>query len=143
MPAHITILYPFKDPCRIDDAVLAELASYFESRDSFVFTLSEIARFPGVLYLAPDDDSPFVELTGGLAGLYPELPPYGGAYAEVKPHLTVAHADEDSVLERITADLKVVVEGRLPIESRLTEVWLVEERKGRWEKRVAFQLGKE
>ena len=53
VPAHITILYPFKPPPEITSAVQAELRQFFAQFAAFEFTLAELRRFPEVLYLAP------------------------------------------------------------------------------------------
>src|SRR6476620_11111780 len=51
MPAHITLLYPFKAPDEIDDITLGKLRSCFTSFKPIQFSLSAIQRFPiAVLY---------------------------------------------------------------------------------------------
>ncbi len=48
--------------------------------------------FPAnVVYLAPDPAEPFVALTEALAAAFPDCPPYGGAFDEPVPHLTIGH----------------------------------------------------
>ena len=41
--------YPFRDPVRVDAALLAELAAFCAQVPAWDFTLTETARFPGVL----------------------------------------------------------------------------------------------
>lgn len=78
-------------------------------------------RFPGVLYLAPESDDRFRALTLAVADRWPEVPPYGGRFAEVVPHLMVAHGQEPSVLDAVEADLA----GRLPVTTRVGSVQLL------------------
>ena len=78
VPAHVTLLYPFKHPDEIDQAVLDDLGRCFRGRAPFRFALASIWRFPdGILYLAPDPHEPFRELTVAIWDRY-ETPPYGG-----------------------------------------------------------------
>src|SRR3982074_8321 len=64
MPAHITLLHPFKSPDEIDGIVLDELRHCFTRFAPISFSLSLIRRFPvEVLYLAPEPDEPFRRLT--------------------------------------------------------------------------------
>lgn len=79
MPAHITLLYPFKAPDEIDDITLGKLRSCFASFKPIQFSLSTIQRFPiAALYLAPQPDEPTRQLTLSIWKLLPEAPPYGG-----------------------------------------------------------------
>ena len=64
--AHITLLYPFKSPDQIGDAVLAQLRDGFANFAPIAFALNTIQRFPDVLYLAPDPAEPFRELTRAI-----------------------------------------------------------------------------
>jgi hypothetical protein len=73
------------------------------------------ARFPGVLYLDPEPADGLRQLTLAIAGRWPKAPPYGGAFDEVIPHLTVAHSVADGLIDEIDA---AVLQG-LPISTRL------------------------
>jgi 2'-5' RNA ligase superfamily len=54
MPAHITLLYPFKPPDEIGEAVIEKLVRCFAGFGVFGFSLGATRRFPGgVLYLVP------------------------------------------------------------------------------------------
>ena len=140
VPAHITLLVPFLPPDRIDGQVVEELHSFFAGAAPFSFRLARLARFPEVLYLAPEPEAPFTQLITALARRYPETPPYGGAFEEVIPHLTVAHSAEPRVLDAIANALA----GFAPIEVLATEVWLLEEEQnGSWRTRYRFPLGAE
>ena len=65
MPAHITLLYPFKTPDEIDQMTLDGLRDCFARFEPIPFSLGTIQRFPNeVLYLAPEPNESFRQLTG-------------------------------------------------------------------------------
>jgi 2'-5' RNA ligase len=101
MPAHITLLYPFKSPQEIDGLVLDTLGHCFSGFQPFKFSLTKINQFPGeTLYLVPEPEDPFRELTLTIWRCSPETPPYRGRYSTVVPHLTVAdHMGEPRLAE--------------------------------------------
>jgi len=102
--------------------------------------LAATRRFSSVLYLAPDPAEPFSELTRAIAEHYPETPPYGGAFLDTVPHLTVAAVATQQELCRIEEEFCRTSAGMLPIEGYAREVWLVEKREGRWRRRSSFPL---
>jgi 2'-5' RNA ligase len=129
IPAHVTLLFPFGD--REDG--LAELLASFAPFD---FALTDVRRWPDVLWLAPEPAERFVELTYALAARYPEHPPYDGAHDEVIPHLTVAFRRE------VAAEVEVELWRHLPIAARATHVVQLEEHEpDRWRERRRFALG--
>src|SRR2546423_848115 len=76
MPAHITLLYPFKAPDEVDDITLGKLRECFAQFEPIRFSLATIHRFLiEVLYLAPEPDEPFRQLTMSISNLFPETPP--------------------------------------------------------------------
>jgi hypothetical protein len=86
MPAHITLLYPFKSPDELDDAVLADLRHCFARFAPIRYALASTRRFPvDVLYLAPEPDEPFRRLTLAIWERYPDTPPYGGKWPDIIP----------------------------------------------------------
>ena len=69
MPAHITLLYPFKSSNEINGLVLDTLRQCFSSFQPFKFSLMAINYFPGeTLYLVPEPEDSFRELTLGIWG---------------------------------------------------------------------------
>jgi len=141
MPAHITLLYPFKHPDQVDDRLLSQLKQLFISYDPFEFSLVETGRFPDVLYLAPEPDTPFKELTQIIAERYPETPPFEGRFSEPIPHLTVARGSSSDELDGIEEEFRLASIEGLPINAIAAEVWLLEKRAGVWHKRTSFALG--
>jgi len=145
MPAHITLLYPFKSPNEIDAVVLDTLRGCFFIFPPFEFSLRTINQFFGeTLYLAPEPADPFRELTLGIWGCYPETPPYRGRYSTVIPHLTVAdRLLGEHELAEVAREFEKASHGRLPIESEAAEVAMMDSRSGRWEINTTFKLGQE
>lgn len=121
LAAHITLLAPVMEPAGIDAGVLSELERFFADVTPFGFELAELCEFPdGSTYLAPEPASTFRRLTTGLHRLFPEFPPYGGAFDDVVPHLTVPLGPGED-----TESLRARLAGRLPIEAHATEAALV------------------
>lgn len=132
MPAHITILYPFLRTRTVNRGIERRLASAISEVSEFDFVLREVRRFPGVVYLAPEPTEPFIALTEAMLREWPNHKPYGGAFEEIVPHLTVAYGD---------ATPNGVVE-RLPLGACAREVWLMVRFGNRWVCRRRFALGR-
>jgi hypothetical protein len=141
VPAHITLLYPFKPPAEIDHAVLRQLCAGFASFAPIVFALKSVQRFPDVLYLAPDPAEPFRDLTRAIWAWYPETPPYGGKWPDIMPHLSVANVANQRELDRIAAEFALASKAVLPISASVSLVTLLERRGQRWIVRTTFRLG--
>jgi 2'-5' RNA ligase len=142
VPAHITLLYPFKPPDEVSSVVLNNLRHGFARFAPFRFSLGPIRRFPAeVLYLAPEPHEPFRQLTLAIWGWYPETPPYGGKWPDIVPHLSVASLADEQKLDRITDEFAQASHGMLPISATAAEVALMDNRSGRWLVRATFSLG--
>jgi 2'-5' RNA ligase len=138
IPAHIGILFPFVDRERIDDQVLADAADVVSRHPPIQVLLAEVKRFPdGNIYLEPEPDGPFRELTEAVWKRWPDHPPYEGRYGEVIPHLTVAIAPPRRRASEIESSLRAA----LPIAARVLAVELWTYEPGRWRKLAAFELG--
>jgi|SRR5215467_6229425 len=136
VPAHVTLLYPFLDGGLLDDDVLRELAEVFARHRAFEARLARCGRFPGVLYLAPEPAAPFRALTEAVTARWPEAPPYGGAFAEVIPHLSVAKDQPADVFAAAEAELSP----RLPVAARISAVQLIALAGCRWQQQRTFPL---
>ena len=134
MPAHITILFPFLSIERLGPAVLAELECLFAEADAVRVRFAALGSFPRVLYLRPEPPNPLIALIESVVRRWPESPPYGGAFPEVVPHLTVAMGLADN------ADVRAEVEKGLPLDTVLSEAWLVAFTAGRWSPVESFAL---
>ena len=119
--AHITLLAPFHPPEAIDDAVVHHLTRFFAEVPPFGFELTEVCEFPdGTTYLAPEPAAAFRRLMQQLHHEFPEFPPYGGAFDDIVPHLTVPlPQDED------TDALRAQLARSVPIDAHAVEAVLV------------------
>lgn len=119
--AHITLLAPFFTLAEIDDALLHRLTRFFSDVTPFGYSLTEVCAFPsGIAYLAPEPAASFRKLTQELHHEFPEFPPYGGAFDEIVPHLTVPLPPGEDV-ETLTAALATT----LPIHTQAVEAVLM------------------
>lgn len=119
--AHVTLLAPFHPEADIDDAVLDHLAGFFADLPPFSFGLTDVCEFPGgITYLAPEPAAPFRRLTLELHRAFPEFPPYGGAFDDIVPHLTVPLPPSET-----TAELRAAIGSQLPIHAHATEALLM------------------
>jgi hypothetical protein len=76
-----------------------------------------------VLWLAPEPDEPFLQLTASVWRAFPSHPPYEGAFVDHIPHLTVA-APQPGDAPRMRAAERVVQAG-LPLSTRIDRVLLI------------------
>ncbi|MFJ6759440.1 MULTISPECIES: 2'-5' RNA ligase family protein [unclassified Streptomyces] len=138
VPAHVTVLFPFLDESRVDEHVHAALADLLGRHQAFDLRFAKCGRFPDVLYLVPEPDTGLRQLTRAIADRWPEAPPYGGRFAEVVPHLTIAQGRSGAaVLEEIEAGL---ADG-LPFTSHVSSVELMVHDGTGWQERASFALG--
>ena len=142
MPAHITLLYPFKTPDEVDQMTLDRLRDCFACFEPIPFSFGTIRRFANeVLYLAPEPDEPFRQLTLSIWNLFPETPPYRGKWPDIVPHLSVAWVTDEAQLTAIADDFAKATQGKLPIHAIASKVALMEKRSGLWRVRALFSLG--
>jgi hypothetical protein len=140
MPAHVTVLYPFRHPDRVSPAVTDALAALFAGIPRFGFRLAGLCGFKDVIYLAPEPVAPFDALTRAVAARFPDTPPYGGAFADPKPHLTVAQQPPATCLLDASSEFLAGAGAALPLACRATEVVLAVKRAGRWSIGAHFPL---
>ena len=142
MPAHITLLYPFKHPSELNEHVTEQLKQCFASFRAFDFSLSVIRRFAGgVLYLAPEPDEPFRRLTLAVWDCFPDTPPYAGRYSRVVPHLTLAQLAGEQQADRVATEFAQASPGQLPICAIASEIALMDTLTGSWQVRTTIPLG--
>lgn len=139
VPAHLTILFPFLAPEDIDDGVRARLTQVFHKVDAFDFVLDRVGWFGNdVVWLGPTPVAPFIVLMDRVLKQWPEHPPYGGAFEEVVPHLTVGDGGPSDLMHRAADEIAP----RLPIRGRAREVHLIagSGKPGSWTTSEAFAL---
>jgi 2'-5' RNA ligase len=140
IPAHITVLYPFKPPREITTATIESLEEIFSEVNQFDVCFGEWRTLRQVLCLAPVPDEPLRRMTEKVYARFPETPPYEGQFAEIIPHLTVAQDDNPDRLREVTGEFDRAAKGVLPIHARIAEVVLLENETGRWKVRHRFAL---
>jgi 2'-5' RNA ligase len=136
IPAHVTLLFPFRPAAEIDDALLDELRALFAEVPAFEVEFRRVGRFEEVAYLAPEPATPFVELTRRLVAYY-GYRPYGGDVDELVPHLTIVNRALPELLDEVERALAP----ELPLHAEIREAALIEEEAdGVWRTRAAFPL---
>src|SRR5262245_65992837 len=78
VPAHITLLYPFVAPERLEAFVRRRLTAVAHGTDALDIVLDGPRRWPGAIYAGILPPEPLVRLQGELAASFPDHPIYGG-----------------------------------------------------------------
>ena len=136
VPEHVTILFPFLPPARLASGVRRDLARIAALHEPFDVRFVRIGRWPEVVYLIPDPSAPFDRLTDAIVTRYPDFPPYGGAFEQVVPHLTVVESAV-APLDHIAAE----TERHLPFGCRVTHLEVLVRGAGAWRRRWSIPLG--
>jgi 2'-5' RNA ligase len=137
VPAHVTVLFPFVRSDELTPAVRRALAGIASVVPPFDVRFGHPRRFPGVLWLSPEPEAPFRELTERVAAAFPDHPPYEGAHDEVVPHLTVGLGSE-----RALGRLERAVDGCPAFGERVRALEVVaEDGTDRWHRRWRIPLG--
>jgi 2'-5' RNA ligase len=141
MPPHVTLSYPFEDAKRLSDRTIAEIQNIVGGFSTFEFHLSRVCCFDNLpqtsyVWLAPSPFEPFLELTEALAAAFPQFPPFGGAFEQTIPHLTIAASRDKQALGRIEERLAPL----LPITAHASSVEIMEHRLGSWRARATAVL---
>jgi hypothetical protein len=138
LPPHVTALWPFLPVEALDESAERRLEGLLAGVPTFSFALTRVAELADAAVLLPEPAAPFRALTKLLWDEWPECPPYGGAFDDVAPHVTVAIDPPASAREAIAAALAP----HLPLPCRATEVLLIEETgAGALRSRRRFTLG--
>jgi 2'-5' RNA ligase len=139
VPAHVTLLFPFITADGLTPDVRQTLVTIAATVEAFEVVFASVDRFPTVVYLVPDPAAPFEALTEATVRAFPGYLPYGGAYDDVVPHLTVTETTGDDLpLDAISAEAS----RHLPFARRVTTVEvLVETSDGHWRPRWRIPLG--
>lgn len=58
---------------------------------------------------------------------FPEIPPYGGKFLEVIPHLTIATAENDFQLDQLEQEVHARLEAHLPLSAEVQSVIVAQE----------------
>ncbi|MCE9649746.1 MAG: 2'-5' RNA ligase family protein [Parvibaculum sp.] len=144
MPAHVTLVHPFRAHEEIDAEAEASLAHLFGQAAPFDLHFHETRRFPAtsVLWLAPQNPAPVVALVRALGIAFPEHLPYAGAHPDTVPHLTVAHLKTPGAnLDLIERDFMKEARPHLPLHARVEAASLFHNGGTGWRVAKQFKLG--
>jgi 2'-5' RNA ligase len=102
VPAHITLLYPFVSPEKVEDAIV-KLKTVCEALMPFELTLDRYGSFSDAVFLESSDPEPAKKLHRHLADAFPEFPVYNGEYGpELHPHLTLARFEKPEQADEVS-----------------------------------------
>lgn len=122
VPAHVTVLFPWLAP-PTTEADIAALAGSVADLGPFEFSFREVAWFgEDVVWLKPEPDDHFRELTERVHRRWPDHPPYGGEHDDPTPHLTIGEAGSPDAMREVAA----IAERLLPLRCRAEELWVME-----------------
>ena len=124
IPAHLTVVYPFKPLEKISEADHERLAQIGRKHDPFQVEGIRTAWFgEQVMFVEVNAPQLVHALTVDVASTYPEHPPYSGdiPLADIVPHLTVGAGAPVSALRKAAS----AVEDGLPFSQRVRamELW--------------------
>lgn len=124
VPAHMSVLYPFVPPARLEPAVLEAAAAAVASVPEFDVVFHRCRWFDStVLWVEPEPAEPVAALTAVVTEAFPDHRPYAGTHDLVIPHVTVGLAEVGGLarlraVEREVSDL-------LPVDARVQAVSLM------------------
>jgi 2'-5' RNA ligase len=142
VPAHVTVLHPFVPPTAMDDNVVTRLAAVVAATSAFDSTFDRCEWFgDDVLWLAPDRDQEFRDLTSRVVERFPSYLPYGGEFDDVVPHLTVGDSRRGTIDELKAAESDL--SGKLPVTARIEHALLIAgtDQPGGWRTLATLPLG--
>jgi 2'-5' RNA ligase len=91
IPAHVTVLYPFVPPTGVTTTTVATLHDAVGPAAPFTCRFAATGWFgEDLLWLAPEAEASFRELTTRVWRAFPAQVPYDGEH-EPHPHLTVGY----------------------------------------------------
>lgn len=142
IPAHITVLFPFVPPEELGAVTLETLAAVTASVVPFEYSLDSIEEFPGAIWLRPDPDEPFRDLTQRVWTAFPEHPPYEGRFPDSQPHLTIVQTDSQEEQASLRTELNAEIREHLPIRcaAAVLSLFLCDE-SGRWTRHHVLDFG--
>lgn len=140
VPAHVTIVYPFLPPDQFDAGHLRMLADAVRSVPRFGVMFVDVRWFgEDVVWVAPEPAQQFRALIDAVTTVFPECPPYGGAFEVSVPHLTIgAHADRETLRAAARA-----VAAHLPFSASIDAAHLLQgsDSPGAWRSVAELPLG--
>jgi 2'-5' RNA ligase len=138
VPAHVTILFPFLPVTALTPAIRSDLARLAARQVPFSAGFRRVEVRDAMVWLVPDDQRPFLDLTDAVATRWPDHPPYGGIHDTLIPHLTLLETTDGPT--RGAARAAAVDVG--PFEMTVRELTVITENaSGTWQTRWHLPLG--
>jgi 2'-5' RNA ligase len=135
---HVTVMVPFLSQQEItDEGGLAALRDLCAAVARFDVTFARTARFPHVLYLAPEPAEPFIALTRALTARWPQIKLPAGKEKPVIPHLTVTTSRPPKVFHQVDEALRPLLPVRVQVEA--AQLYLFDGR--RWAEHAQLPFG--
>ena len=127
----------------VDDAIATRVSDVCERLEPFDAQFSACGRFPGgVVWLRPQPLEHFAALLAAVQAAFPDWPPYGGAFDEPVPHLTVASGADDATADELDRTLAERMVEFGVVNSRVDRLTLLEEATDlRWTVGRSWPLG--
>jgi 2'-5' RNA ligase len=122
--AHVTVLYPFVPPDQVDAGTIGRIGAALAEVRAFSCTFSQVKWFgEDIVWLSPEPDRHFRELTRSVWRRFPDYPPYRGEHPDSTPHLTIGRVARANLESMRRAAVEVQAE--LPITTRIDHARLV------------------
>ena len=139
VPAHVTVLFPFRPWEETGPSLRAQLATIFSQQAAIDVTFASVGRFPGVVWLKPERRDPIDRLTRMLVQAFPDCLSYDGEFADPVPHMTALKSQDSAELDAA----QKLLESRLaqPVAARLDACSLFAETDAGWREMLRFPLG--
>lgn len=135
---HITSLIPFLPAAELtEDGELPALRALCAAVAPFDVSFARAARFPRVLYLAPEPAEPFIAFTAALMGGWPQLEGSAAKRRQVVPHLTVTTSRPPKVFHALEEALAPLLPVRVRIDA--AQVYLFDGRA--WTEHAVLPFG--
>jgi hypothetical protein len=135
MPAHVTMLFPFRSP--VDAQTLATVGAMSAGLRAFDATFRESGRFRNdVVWLRPEPGDHFERVSDAVLTAFPDLAPYDGAHEGHTLHLTVASRLRGHEADQLLDDIGDV----LPLTDRIERLSLMVETGAGWRETHSWPL---
>lgn len=131
VPAHVTVLSPFMDVSAATAEVISRVAQVLRRTRRFAFDLEHAVPWPTVAFLAARPRETFNAMTRAITGEFPDYQPYGGAHADLIPHVTFAAGDAHA-LAAANEEMSIILARLGPLRSTCSEVTWIENSTGLW-----------
>lgn len=128
VPAHVTIVYPWKPAAAITSSDRSALAELVRELPPIELSFAGFGRFDKTLWLDPQPTTAIRGLVDAVVARWPDHPPYGGQFAVVVPHLTVSDGCDPTSVQHVVDD----VEPQLPRTTIVPELTLMRCAGRRW-----------